>query len=279
MLGERSRIRDISRILSYEGNIDGPEWSLDARYFIVYQDVMHAPIPFKVLIPLAIASLAPAGAAVITLTAGEGRIDDPVTNVDDWTLDAGYVVSGSNAVIFEAGGDGTGVALVVIGSDLTVYQDRGDYQVASPADDSIFSIDISGFAGSVVSIRLDADLSTATDTLTLTATDGSSTVSDSFVLPGDVANIAGGNDTGFGLTAADLAGIDESTDMLQFNAASYKGTGADILRADSLAGILYVSEAAPASIPAPGSWGLVPEPSSALLIAFAGVIGGLRRRR
>ena len=116
------------------------------------------------------------------------------------------MVDGTNDVIFEAGGDGTGVALVVIGSDLTVYQDRGDYLAASPADDSMFSVDISEFLGSVISIRLDADLSTPIDILTVTATDGSSTVTNAFTLPGDVVNIAGGNDTGFGMTA-DLAGL------------------------------------------------------------------------
>lgn len=236
---------------------------------------------FALMSLLTASSLLPASAVVINLVPGAARTDDPVTGVADWTLDAGYVVDGTNDVIFEAGGDGTGVALVVIGTDLTVYQDRGDFNVSSPADDSMFSVDISSFAGSVISIRLDADLTTGTDTLTLEATDGTSTVSNPFVLPGDVTNIAGGNDTGFGLTAADLAGIDENADMLQFNGVSYKGTGADVLGADSLAGNLYVNEDAPASIPAPSSWGLtaVPEPGSTLLIGLAGLIAGLRRRR
>jgi hypothetical protein len=226
-------------------------------------------------------ALLPVSGAIINLVPGVSRTDDPVTNVPDWTLDAGYVVDGTNDVIFEAGGDGTGVALVVIGSDLTVYQDRGDYLVSSPANDSMFSVNISEFAGSVISIRLDADLSTSTDILTLTATDGLSTVANAFTLPGDVANIAGGNDTGFGVTAADLAGIDEDADLLQFNGASFKGTGADILGADSLAGKLYVNESAPASIPAASSWGLtaVPESGSVLLIGLTGILAGLRRRR
>ena len=80
----------------------------------------------------------------------------------------------------------------------------------------MFSVNISEFAGSVISIRLDADLSTANDILTVTATDGSSTVTNAFTLPGNVANIAGANDTGFGMTAADLAGIDEDANLLQF---------------------------------------------------------------
>jgi len=226
-------------------------------------------------------ALFPVDAAIINLVPGASRTDDPVTNVADWTLDAGYVVDGTNDVIFEAGGDGTGVALVVIGSDLTVYQDRGDYQVASPLNDSMFSVNISEFAGSVISIRLDADLSTANDILTVTATDGSSTVTNAFTLPGNVANIAGANDTGFGMTAADLAGIDEDANLLQFNASSFKGTGSDILGPDSLAGNLYVNEDAPASIPAASSWGLtpVPEPSSMILIGIAGIFAGLRRKR
>ena len=192
-------------------------------------------------------ALFPVDAAIINLVPGASRTDDPVTNVADWTLDAGYVVDGTNDVIFEAGGDGTGVALVVIGSDLTVYQDRGDYQVASPLNDSMFS----------------------------------STVTNAFTLPGNVANIAGANDTGFGMTAADLAGIDEDANLLQFNASSFKGTGSDILGPDSLAGNLYVNEDAPASIPAASSWGLtpVPEPSSMILIGIAGIFAGLRRKR
>ena len=226
-------------------------------------------------------ALLPVSGAIINLVPGVSRTDDPVTNVADWTLDAGYVVDGTNDVIFEAGGDGTGVALVVIGSDLTVYQDRGDYLVSSPANDSMFSVNISEFAGSVISIRLDADLSTSTDILTVTATDGLSTVTNAFTLPGDVANIAGGNDTGFGVTAADLAGIDEDANLLQFNASSFKGTGSDILGPDSLAGNLYVNEDAPTSIPAASSWGLtpVPEPSSMILIGIAGIFAGLRRKR
>jgi hypothetical protein len=139
------------------------------------ENVIQTSVSLQILVPLAFVSLAPA--AVINLTAGVARTDDPVTGVNDWTLDAGYLVSGSNGVIFEAGGD----------------------------------------------------------------------------------------DTGFGLTAADLAGLDESVDMAQFNNASFKPGGADILGSDSLAGNLYVSEAAPAAIPVPGSWGLVPEPSSAIL--------------
>jgi hypothetical protein len=37
------------------------------------------------------------------------------------------------------------------------------------------------------------------------------------------------------MTAADLAGIDEDANLLQFNASSFKGTGSDILGPDSLA--------------------------------------------
>jgi len=227
------------------------------------ENVMQTSKSLQILVPLAFVSLAPA--AVINLTAGVARTDDPVTGVNDWTLGAGYLVSGSNGVIFEAGGDGLGVALVVVGNNLTVYQDRDSYTVSSPLNDTRFSLDISTFAGSVISIRLDADLATAADTVTLTATDGTTTLTDLRILPNDLESIAGGNDTGFGLTAADLAGRDESVDMAQFNNASFKPGGADILGSDSLAGNLYVSEAAPAAIPVPGSWGLVPEPSSAIL--------------
>jgi hypothetical protein len=229
---------------------------------------------------LLISSLAPAGAAVINLTAPSARTDDPVTNQTDWTLDAGYFVSGSDAVIFEAGGDGTGTALVVVGTTLHVYQDLGDFNTPSPTDDTSFSLDISAFAGSAISIRLDADLTTASDSLTLTATNGTATVSNSAILPVDVVSIAGGNDTGFGLTApGDIAGLDESAIFAPFNDASYKPGGANVLGPDFLEGTLYVNEAAPDPIPAPSSWGVIPEPGSSTLILLAGLLGGVTRRR
>ena len=63
------------------------------------------------LLTLSALALVPASAAVITLTPGP-RTDDPVTGVNDWTLDVGLVVgalpSNPNSIIFEAGGDGLG---------------------------------------------------------------------------------------------------------------------------------------------------------------------------
>ncbi|MDG2124180.1 MAG: PEP-CTERM sorting domain-containing protein [Verrucomicrobiales bacterium] len=256
-------------------------------------------MPPKTLLPsLAfLASFAsPATAAVITLIPGVERTDDPVTGVNDWTLDAGLVIgslpASPNRIIFEAGGDGLGSALALVGSELLYYYDIGDFQNSSPAGDAFFSLDISSLAGSVISLRLDADLSTASDTVSLTATNGSLTLNNSVAIPTDRTSIAGGNNTGFGLTAADLAGLDESAEpgfpnMAQFNTTAYKSTvangpGANILGADQLAGTLYttLADQPPGSIPTPSSWGLViPEPGTGLLVAFATAALAFRRRR
>ncbi len=241
------------------------------------------------LVAFTAGALSTASAAVITLSPGP-RTDDPVTGVNDWTLDAGFVVdvvpANPNRILFEAGGDGLGTALAFIGSELVVYQDSGDFVASSPGPDSFFTLDISSLAGSVISLRLDADLAGAADTLTLTATDGSITVTNFVTLPSDVGSIAGGNDTGFGVVAADLAGLDESVEpgfpnMAQFQNASYMNSGANTLGADRLAGTLYTgADQPPATLPAPSSWGLVvPEPGPAAFLSLAA--GGmlLRRRR
>ena len=240
------------------------------------------------ILTLSALALVPASAAVITLTPGP-RTDDPVTGVNDWTLDVGLVVgalpSNPNRIIFEAGGDGLGSALALVGNSLVYYYDQGGYVASSPTGDGIMTLDISGFANSVISIRLDADISTATDVITLTATDGAVTLTNNFTLAANAAAIAGGNDTGFGVVAADLAGLDESIepgspDMAQFQNASYFNGGVNALAADSLAGTLYTEiDQSPAQLPAPSSGALVPEPSSALLLGTALMFGASRRRR
>jgi len=227
-----------------------------------------------------------ASAAVINLAPGP-RADDPVTGVNDWTLDAGLVRStlSTNRIIFEAGGDGTGSALASIGGELVFYQDQGDFAVSTPAVDGFMTLSLGTLTGSIISIRLDADLSGAADAVTLTATDGTNTVMNSLNLSSNVGSIAGGNDTGFGVVAADLAGLDESAEpgspnMAQFQNASYFNGGANALGADDLAGTLYTSLAdqPPVALPTPSSWGLVPEPSTVLMLIPA--LGlSLRRRR
>ena len=219
------------------------------------------------------------------------RTDDAVTGVNAWTLDAGLVVSSlpanPNRIIFEAGGDGTGSALALIGSELLYYYDVGDFNASSPANDRFFSIDISAMANAVISIRLDANLSGATDTVSLTVTDGTTTLMGSATLPTDVSTAAGGNNTGFGVVAEDLAGLDESGEagfpnMAQFQNAAYFDGGANALGADQLAGTLCTTAAnqPPASIPAPASWGLaVPEPGAIALLLPSLAITLLRRRR
>lgn len=260
---------------------------------------MNPPIP---VVRRAVVSLVGAAAfattvahgAVITLVPGVQRTDDPVTGVSDWTLDAGILLpvlpAATGRVIFEAGGDGLGTALALIGSDLVVYQDQGDFNASSPADDTFFSLDVGSLAGRVVSLRLDADLAGASDRLTLSVFDGAATLSADAVLPLDGTSIAGGNDTALGGVAGDTAGLDESVevgfpDFAQLNTAAYnvdaaQPIGENVLGVGLLAGTLYTAEdQPPADLPAPGSWGLIPEPAASILIGLAGFALILRRRR
>ena len=64
---------------------------------------MKGHLGFVLVFLSASSALLPVEGAIINLVPGASRTDDPVTNVADWTLDAGYAVDGTNDVIFEAG--------------------------------------------------------------------------------------------------------------------------------------------------------------------------------
>ena len=59
---------------------------------------MNCKLGSVVVFLSASSALFPVDAAIINLVPGASRTDDPVTNVADWTLDAGYVVDGTNDV-------------------------------------------------------------------------------------------------------------------------------------------------------------------------------------
>ena len=227
--------------------------------------------------------------SIIPLTGGDFITTDPLVGPNNWTLDLGYRVptlpDSVDRVLFESGGDGTGISLTLLGSNLTVYQDTGDFNVSTPAGDTFFSVDIASFASQTLSIRLVGD--TTLDTLQLDVYNGTTTLSSGVVGTTDLANSAGANDTGVGGLAADLAGLDESVEAgfpaisSLFNNAHRVdlGTmGADVLLGDVLIGILYTDTNLPPSIPEPGSWGLIPEPSSGGLFALGVLLLGWWRR-
>ncbi len=234
---------------------------------------------------------APSIAAIHTLTAGVNDTSDPLVGVTDWTADIGFVASSlpasPNRVLFESGGDGTGIAITLMGNSLQVFQDQGDFNVSSPTGDTFFSVDVSSFANQTLSIRLDANLGgdVGEDTLQLDVFNGLSVLTSGVVtLPVNLTQSAGANDTGLGIVVGDIAGLDESgeagfPDMAQFNSALYRAGGANALGEDVLAGILYTDQDPAGGIPAPGSWGLIPEPSSVLLLAFGSCLLLGRRKR
>lgn len=251
-------------------------------------------IPKSFLIASALFAI-PAHGAITAVSGGQNH-PSLLQNQTDWTVDLGLVVpalpSGPGAVLFESGGDGTGIAAVIIGSDLVIYHDSGDFSVSTPAVDNKASYDISSFAGEVVSMRAVASLGTAADTIELSILGVSGgSFNQTFSIAQDITNAAGGNRFGFGGVAQDLAGLDESAEvgfpnMAAFNNAAFDvdldPVGANVLGADVLQGMIYTgADAAPGSIPAPGSWGLtaVPEPSTGLLGLLGAGLVFFRRRR
>ncbi|MEZ5324732.1 MAG: PEP-CTERM sorting domain-containing protein [Verrucomicrobiales bacterium] len=245
-------------------------------------------------LPLAFAiSLLPAQAAVTMVNGGENH-PSLLQNQTDWTVDMGVALpvfpASPGLVLMESGGDGTGVAAVLQGNDLVLYQDNGDFNVSTPDVDDYAVYDISSFSGQVVSMRLTGSFATATDTIALSilGSDGT-TFAETLTMSADIVNAAGGNRFGLGGVAGDLAGVDESAEAGYPNTAAFNNAdydvdaapvGANVLGPDRIKGIVYTgTDAAPAALPAPTSWGVVPEPSTGLLSLLGTCLLVFRRRR
>ena len=236
-------------------------------------------------------------AAIISLAGGSegGAV---LQGEDRFVIDLGFVVPSSLPVstdlaLFEAGGDGDGTAISVLGSSLNIYLDSGVSNIF--ADDTTIDLNLSAFAGQVVSIRLQGNYtgaSAGTDIVQLDVFDGTSTISSSSIsLTTNYTQPAGGDGFGTGGRGggswpgiSEANGIGGTPNMSQFSTGyDLSDGGANILGSDVIVGTLYIgatdSDAALSSgIPDPSSWGLVPEPSGIALLAL-GSLSALGRRR
>jgi len=201
-----------------------------------------------------------ASAAVLALDGTVTTTETPLNNLETFTtdilidiLDLSSALD-ENFVIFESGGDGSGVAiwLDVEAEALVFYQDRGAFSSSTPANDTMFTLGISSFSDTQVVIRLEADYSEATNTAAITVTDGVTTLTTGTqILSGSGSDGVGGNPTGLGTVAGDHAGQDE----LVANDSTFNLLDYAIPSGGSLMAVIYETDSMamppPSSIPTP----------------------------
>jgi len=221
-------------------------------------------------------------AAVVALDGAGTTNTDPLDGIPEFTTDIlitipalpGSAPTGTRFVIFESGGDGTGVALWldVDAEELVFYQDRGSGMMSTPANDTTFSLGISSLAGSEVVIRIQADYS-GTDTAEVIVTNGTTTLTSGVqALNGNEADGVGGGNTGLGVIAGAIAGTDENG----FTYTNYPSTAplqANIYDTNS------TTYPPPISIPSPSDFVLVPEPSTFILLLLGILFPSFIRKR
>lgn len=259
----------------------------------------HLPLltPSRLALSGLALTLLPAPAAIITLEGGvEGGTD--LQSQDRYVIDLGFRVpslpASPDLALFEAGGDGDGTGIAVLGSSLHVYLDTRTSSIF--AEDTSFSVDLTPFAGQTVSIRLQGNYTGTTagsDTAQLDVFNGTDTLTSNLItLTSDHDQAAGGDGFGTGgrgqnswpgITEAN--GTGGTPDMAQFSTGYDIGDGGpNVLGNDVLVGTLYTGAtdsdgALAAGIPDPASWNLIPEPSSGILALLGtGLLVGSRRR-
>ncbi|MGD1979925.1 MAG: hypothetical protein PVJ98_11060 [Akkermansiaceae bacterium] len=191
-------------------------------------------------------------AATINLSGGSegGAV---LQGLNRYVVDLGFLVPTTlpvttNLALFEAGGDGDGTAISLIGNSLNVYLDFNGS--SNFADDTTFDLNISAYAGQVVSIRLQGDYSggAGSDTVRLDVTNGFTTLtSNTITLVSNHLQPAGGDGFGTGGRGGNSwAGISEdgaagAPNMDQFNTTLYdiSDGGANVLGSDVIVGNLY----------------------------------------
>jgi len=245
---------------------------------------------FPLTVSSLVLSLLPASGAVISLAGGSegGAV---LQSQDRFVVDLGFLVPAlpvtTNLALFEAGGDGDGTAIALTGNSIQIYLDNQ----SGGTIDTNFGVNISSFAGQVVTIRLQGDYTGATgsaDSAQLDITNGTASLTSGLVALASNHTQAGGGDgygTG-GRGGGSWPGLSEDPTMAQFNVLAYdiSDNGINVVGSEELVGVLNTGAsdsdtALTSGIPAPSSWGIIPEPSSGLLALLgAGLLASRQRR-
>ena len=178
----------------------------------------------------------------------------PLHGVSLWTLDLGYhfPVLPENEVLFETGGDGTGLSLSLIREELVLYLDCGAPKSDLPHDDAYAKISLRGLLPPLT-IRVGVDLRPPTakeDRLTLTVLSADGNLEEAFFHPvKNTQSASGDNALGLGHVASDIAGRSEAPNppfgvLKEFATPIYR-QGKKMIPPSRIAGKLYTRDSSP----------------------------------